>query len=156
MDIRRFEVGDERALFAVYHSAVHRVAARDYSAEQVQAWAPADLDPELWQQRMQAIQPFVVQEADQLIGYADLQPSGYIDHFFVSGHHQRRGVGALLMSHLHEQAARLQLQALTADVSRTAEPFFMRYGFAVVERRQPVRRGVVIPNAFMRKVLSAH
>jgi putative acetyltransferase len=48
----------------------------------------------------------------------------------------------------------LGIHQLTSDVSRTAEPFFARYGFAVVERRLPEHRGVVIPNAFMQKELS--
>ena len=39
---------------------------------------------------------------------------------------------------------------LTSDVSRTAQPLFERFGFTVVEERQPELRGVVIPNAFMR------
>ena len=44
---------------------------------------------------------------------------------------------------------------LFADVSLTAEPFFVRWGF-VVEARQPVERsGVVLANARMGKVLAA-
>ena len=45
------------------------------------------------------------------------------------------------------------LAELTSDVSRTAQGFYERFGFRVVERRMPMRRGVVIPNARMRLVL---
>jgi putative acetyltransferase len=42
---------------------------------------------------------------------------------------------------------------LTSDVSRTAEPFFARYGFSVVARQEPVVLGVVLQNAAMKKAL---
>lgn len=153
MNIRRFKIGDEPALFGIYHSAIHMVASQHYSHEQVMAWAPDKLDADLWRDRMRGIDPFVVEADGEPIGYADVQANGYIDHFFVSGRHQRLGIGAMLMQRIHDEAALLGVHELTADVSRTAEPFFARYGFTVVERRQPERRGVVIPNALMRKNL---
>lgn len=153
MNIRRFRIGDESALFGIYHSAVHRVASQHYTREQVLAWAPDDLDPELWRSHMREIEPFVVEAGDEPVGYADVQPSGYIDHFFVSGRHQRLGIGAMLMRRIHEEAAALGIGELTSHVSRAAEPFFARYGFTVEERRHPEIRGVVIPNALMRKAL---
>ncbi len=147
--------GDEAALFRVHHSAIHQIARRDYTPEQLDAWAPDNLDPELWARHMQSIQPFVAEEHAEAVGYADVQSSGYIDHFFVSGFRPRQGIGARLMERIHAEAAALGLTELTADVSRTAQPFFERHGFHVVEQRVPVVRGVVVPNAFMRKVLSA-
>jgi putative acetyltransferase len=153
MHIRRFAVGDEFALFRVFFSAIHEIASRDYTQEQVNAWAPADLDQELWCDRMRGINPFVVELHGEIVGYADVQENGYIDHFFVSGRHPRQGIGTLLMDRIHLEAETLGLRKLTSDVSRTAQPFFMRHGFQVVELRKPVLRGVTIPNAAMRKAL---
>jgi putative acetyltransferase len=103
---------------------------------------------------MRGIDPYVVEVNGQIIAYADLQTDGYIDHFFVSGEHAREGAGRLLMSVIHESADTRNLKVLTSDVSRTAQPFFERFGFVVVERRQPQIRGVAVPNALMRKILS--
>jgi putative acetyltransferase len=143
-------VGEEGALFEVYYSAIHLVARRDYSPEQIQAWAPRDLDQGLWATRIRGINPFVAELAGEPVGYADIQADGYIDHFFVSGHHGRRGIGTALMNHLLDEARAASLTELRSDVSRTAQPFFERFGFTVVEERQPELRGVVIPNALMR------
>lgn len=151
--IRPFQVGDEPALYRVHHGAIHRVAARDYTPEQIQAWAPARPDPGPWAIKMRHLQPFVAEVDGVVAGYADLQPSGYIDHFFVSADFPRRGVGRMLMERIHEEAARRAIGELTADVSKTAEPFFARFGFEIVELRYPVRSGVTIPNALMRKRL---
>jgi len=57
------------------------------------------------------------------------------------------------MNRIHEEARLLGLKELTSDVSKTAEPFFIRQGFQVVERKSPVLRGIVLQNAFMRKNL---
>ncbi|MDM0012173.1 GNAT family N-acetyltransferase [Variovorax sp. J22P168] len=153
MRIRRFRTGDEAALFRVYFTAIHEVACRDYAPEQIDAWAPANLDPDLWAERVRRIDPFVAESGGEIVGYADVQRNGYIDHFFVSGTHARQGIGTLLMNRLHRQARELRLATLTSDVSRTAEPFFARHGFRVVERRFPVVRGVTIPNALMSRQL---
>lgn len=150
--IRRYRLGEERALFDIYYSAIHLVAHGDYSEEQVQAWAPHNLDREMWAERMQGINPFVAELNGQVVGYADLQADGYIDHFFVSGRCPRRGIGTALMNHLFNEAQSCSLMELTSDVSRTAQPFYERFGFSVVEQRQPILRGVVIPNAFMRRL----
>jgi len=186
MRIRRFRLGDESALFQVFYSAIHLVAAREYTSEQIEAWAPADLDQDVWGERMRGIRPFVVElsgivsaaKAEDrrssspyaegtstmveglpdaasgqtiIVGYADVQANGYIDHFYVSGHHPRQGIGNALMARIHEEAARLGLTELTSDVSRSAQPFYAHHGFEIVELRYPERRGVVIPNALMRK-----
>jgi putative acetyltransferase len=152
--VRRFRLGDAHALWRVFHSAIHLIAARDYTSDQIRAWAPEDIDPTLWRQRMEAINPFVVERDGQIVGYADLQPTGYIDHFFVSGCHPRQGIGGLLMATLHNEARDHEVGELTSDVSLTAQPFFARHGFVVVEHRTPLQRGVVVPNARMRKTLS--
>jgi len=59
----------------------------------------------------------------------------------------------MLMERVYQEARSLGLTELTSDVSKTAEPFFLRHGFQVVERRFPVRRGVTLENALMRKKL---
>jgi putative acetyltransferase len=105
----------------------------------------------LWENRIRGINPFVAELNGEVVGYADLQANGYIDHFFVSGIHTRKGIGSLLMEHLLGEAKALGLSELTSDVSRTAQPLYEKFGFVVVEQRRPERRGVVIPNALMRR-----
>jgi putative acetyltransferase len=151
MDIRAFRIGDEAALHKVFLSAIHHLACKDYTPEQIEAWAPASLDPGVWIDRMRGIAPFVVQCEGSIVAYADLQPDGYMDHFFVSALVARTGVGTLLMDHIHAVALVRSITTLTSDVSRTAQPFFAKFGFAVIEHRKPVIRGVVVPNALMRK-----
>jgi putative acetyltransferase len=153
MHIRRFQPSEELALFEVYYSAIHLIARNDYSEEQLNAWAPSDLDRELWVNCINRINPFVAEIDGKPVGYADIQQNGYIDHFFVSGHHSRQGIGKALMQVIHSEAKRLNITELTSNVSQTAQPFFERFGFVVVERKKSVIRGVELRNASMRKEL---
>jgi putative acetyltransferase len=153
MHIRRFMAGEEASLFEIYFSAIHLIACRDYTAEQINAWAPSNVDSTLWQSRMRGINPFVAELDGKPVGYADVQPSGYVDHFFVHGRFPRQGIGKALMNAIHNEAHGSLIKVLTSDVSRTAQPFFIHCGFEVVEQRSPIIRGVEVPNALLRKVL---
>jgi len=153
MRIRDFREGDELALHRVFFSSIHEVACHDYSSEQIAAWAPAEIDEALWLERMWGIQPFVVEDGGEIVAYADLQSRGYIDHFFVSGGHQRRGAARLLMERIHARAAELALSELSSHVSKTAQPFFAHFGFRIVEQRSALIRGIELPNALMHKNL---
>jgi putative acetyltransferase len=151
--IRRYEPGEEPALFDVYFTAIHLVAIHDYTDEQIHAWAPRDMDAALWKNKMREINPFVAELRGEPVGYADVQSNGYIDHFFVSGKYPRRGIGSLLMERIFAHAISSGVRSLTSYVSRTAQPFFARFEFIVVEQRSPEVRGVVIPNALMSRRL---
>lgn len=154
MHIRPFRAGEEPALRAVFLSAVHGIASRDYTREQIEAWARSTSDPRAWARRIQEIRPFVVEQQGEILAYADVQANGYIDQFYVSAQRARQGVGSLLMAHLHAVAATHSIAALSSNVSRTAQPFFEQFGFTVMEHRLPIVQGLVIPNALMRKDLA--
>lgn len=151
--LRDFQPGDAPALRAVFESAIHGTARHDYSQLQVDTWASRDHDPTAWAARMQGIAPFVALVDDTIVGYADVQASGYIDHFYVAATAGGRGVGGALMRRILARAHELGLPELTSHVSITAQPFFAHFGFEVVEHRVVDVRGVEMRNAAMRRTL---
>jgi len=102
---------------------------------------------------MQGLVPFVALAGGRVVGYADLQASGFIDHFYVAAEAGGQGVGGRLMHRILAQAAALGLAQLTSDVSLTAQPFFAHFGFEIVAHRGVDVRGVELRNAAMRKLL---
>ena len=155
MFIRNYRIGEEMALHDVFYSSVHQLGKNHYTAEQLAAWAPGSCDQEVWVRRIGHTLPFVAEISRQIVGYADLQVNGYIDHFFVAGSYSRRGVGTALMEHIHSLARERGIFELTSDVSLSAEQFFARHGFSVIERQTPVIGGVTLANSRMRKKLDA-
>lgn len=153
--VRDFRIGDEGRLHCVFHSAVREIACRDYSPEQVAAWAPEEWDVEAWSARVRGMKPFVVEVEGEIVGYGDVQDDGYMDHFFVAAAWTRRGIGAMLMRRIHLRASELGLGRLWSDVSRTAQPFFFHFGFRIVQETEAIIRGVALPNARMEKRLES-
>ncbi len=149
--IRKLQPGDEPALWRVFYSAVHGTASAHYRPEQLAVWAPDNADPAAWEKRVRSIEPFVAEREGTIIGYADLQPSGYIDHFFVAAEAGRQGVGSQLMVRIHEQAIDFGIDELYSHVSITARPFFEHWGFTVEVEQTVELRGIELTNYVMRK-----
>lgn len=144
--IRRMKPGEEASLVAIFREAVRRINRHDYSAEQIDAWAPYDLDIAAACQRIQCNQPFVAEYEGQVCAYADLQPDGYIDQFFCHPDYLGRGIATQLFSHLKRVADERGITTLYANVSKTARPFFERIGFSVLEEQRVELRGQVLTN----------
>lgn len=153
--VQNFIPGEAAELWHVFMSSVHELAGCFYTEAQINAWAPPIAHDEcLWADRIAALRSFVITVADRVAGYADLQESGYIDHFFVAAECSRKGVGSALMQCIHDTANQRQMAGLSADASLAAEAFFLRHGFAVMQRRSVVINGVSMPNAHMVKRLA--
>jgi len=153
--IRKYRPGEEVELWRLFFETIRTVNRQDYSDEQVRAWAPDAYDAERWQQRIAGIDPYVCQVGDTIVGYADLQPSGLVDHFYVHREWQRRGVGSRLFSTLENQALDQGLNEMFAHVSITAKPFFESRGFEIVKQQTVDIDGVKMSNWLMRRALQS-
>lgn len=149
LTLRRFEPGEEYALWKIYHSAVHETASSHYGERQLAAWAPDEYEPERWETRIRSLRPIVAVDAHGPVGFADVQPDGYIDMFFVAGGAARRGVGSALMRALEDEAATAGITRLFAHVSLNAQPFFARHGFELEAEQDIDVEGVFLRNARM-------
>lgn len=149
--VRAYRSGDAPALRRVFHSSVHVLARRDYDEAQRRAWAPDEYDEAQWLATMERLQPWVVEDGGVIVAYADLQPDGYIDHFFVAGSAGGRGIAGRLMTHLLRQAQARDIGEQYAHVSLSAQPLFARFGFVLEAEREVLTRGVTMRNALMRR-----
>ncbi|GAB7227609.1 GNAT family N-acetyltransferase [Vibrio rotiferianus] len=154
LEIRRFESGDEETLRTLFYYTVRKICINDYTDAQVSAWAPNIYVAEDWNKKIALLNPFIVLLDGQVVGYADLQPDGYVDHFFCHWQHQGKGVGTALMQQLIAEGARNFNHRLYANVSLTAKPFFERHGFIVAKQQSVDIRGQTLTNFLMEKELN--
>jgi putative acetyltransferase len=156
MLIRPCIPGEELILLDLFRSSVRGLASRDYRPEQIEAWSPAVVTQEMraqWCERIRSNQPCVAVVDREAAGFAEVQPSGCINQFFVAAPVSGKGIASALMARLHGVASARGTARLFSHVSLTAQPFFARRGFGVVEERLPVVRGVSLRNAVMTKDL---
>nr|WP_252306605.1 GNAT family N-acetyltransferase [Vibrio splendidus] len=140
-------------MWEIFFHTVRNVNVRDYSQQQVEAWAPSSFDFALWQKRMNGLQPFVAELDGCVVGYTDLQPSGLIDHFFCHHEYQGKGVGKALMEHVFTVGRVRGISRYFSEVSITARPFYEHLGFKVVNEQEVEMRGVKLTNYVMEKVV---
>lgn len=153
LHVRALRRGDEYALRKVFYSSVHELACKHYTPAQLAAWAPEAYEVGTWAEKIRSNPPFIVDASGAVAGFAVLLEDGTIEQFFVASAMAGQGVARMLMTHIHQQAARRGLAELQADVSLTAEPFFLMSGFEVERRQQVVIGSMTLANARMGKRL---
>jgi len=153
MKIRRYNLGEEQALWSLLYETVHRVNCKDYSSAQLDAWAPSQIDLTKWKERLSQTNPFVVEENGALIGFAELEENGHIDCFYCAHDWQGKGVGTALLQTIEHEAAKRGLSRLFAEASITAKSFFERHGFLVEVEQSVALRGEPFTNFVVSKIL---
>ena len=148
MTIRRYRSEDCRRLTELFYDTVHSVNARDYAPEQLDAWAIGQPDLEAWDRSLHAHESFVAEENGVIIGFGDIDQSGYLDRLFVDKDHQGRGVATALCDALE---AAVRAEHYTTHASITARPFFEKRGYHVVRQQRVERQGVFLTNFVMEK-----
>ena len=153
MEIRRYNRGEESALWNVYFAATHESIARDYHADLIDRWAPLNQDMSQWAARLGRKNPFVAVVDEEIVGMAEVEPDGFIDFFYVHPGWQNRGIGKALLATLESEVAKSGVNLMSADVSITARAFFLSRGFRIIETKTNVILGHPAPNFRMQKRL---
>ncbi len=147
MFIRPYQPSDCRETAELVYNTIHAVNIRDYSQEQVDAWAPGGTDLEQWNRSFQGRCCAVAVEDGVVVGFGDIDETGYLDRLFVHKDYQGRGAATAILRRL-EQAVPGEI---VSHVSITARPFFEKRGFRVIQEQQVERRGVLLTNYIMKK-----
>ncbi len=153
MVIRDIQASDLAEVARLFYETVHHINAQDYSPEQLKAWAPEIYDQAYWQERFQQYQVYIAEEQGQVVGFAEFEPTGHIDCFYVHHQWQRCGVGSQLITQIEADARKQNLARLFADVSITARPFFEHHGFSVEREQERLYRDVLFQQFLMSKQL---
>lgn len=141
MNIRRYTKGEEQALWSLLYNTVHKVNSKDYTASQLEAWAPPQQDMRKWSERLSQTRPFVAEVNNRLLGFAELEDNGHIDCFYCAHDWQGKGVGSALLQAIEHEAGELGISRLFTDASITARGFFEHKGFTVDRKQTVLLRG---------------
>lgn len=138
MELRRYRPADCPALAALFYDTVHTVCRRSYTAAQCAAWDRSFRVHVTW----------VAQADGQIVGFGDIDPTGYLDRLYVHRDFQRQGIASALCDALE---AAVPARPVVTHASLTARPFFEARGYRVVRRQEVMRAGVLLANFVMEK-----
>jgi GNAT superfamily N-acetyltransferase len=152
LKIRDVRADDAGAIIEIFRSSVRNIARRDYTQEQVLAWAPDEIDIAGWE-GYATRRAFIAEDEKGPAGFADLEDDGHVEMMYVHPRYQGKGVASALLSHLESVARSLGVQELYTEASITARLFFERRGFQLVEQQLVSTRGQNFINFRMKKLL---
>ena len=163
MEIRPYKTEDIQEIAELFYQTVHTVNAADYTDEQLDAWADGNIDLAAWDRSFQAHMTLVAvvtpSEAEdkkvvqeQIAGFADMDSTGYLDRLYVHRDFQRCGIASALCDRLEEA---VDAEQFTTHASITAKPFFEKRGYRVIREQQVERKGILLTNYVMGKILKA-
>lgn len=147
MIIRKYQPTDCRELTELFYNTVHIVNAQDYTEEQLDVWATGQIDLEQWNQSLQRHYSIVAIDDKIIVGFGDIDETGYLDRLYVHADYQGKGIATKICNQL-EQA--VQGNVVT-HASITARPFFEKRGYRAVKKQQVERQGIFLTNYVMVK-----
>ena len=147
MTLRPYRPSDLGEILELFYETVHTVNAKDYAPGQLDAWADGAPDREEWGRTLLEHTAFVAVEGGKIVGFGDMDASGFLDRLYVHKDYQRRGIASALCGVLEGAAA----ECVATHASITARPFFEKRGYRVIRERRAVRHGVSMTNYRMEK-----
>jgi len=138
---------DCEVLAELFYNTVHTVNAKDYTKEQLDVWAPGAVDLEKWNQSFTEHYTLVAVDGKMIIGFGDIDKTGYLDRLYVHSDYQGKGIATAICEQLEQT---VQGNIIT-HASITARPFFEKRGYKVVKEQQVERQGVFLTNFVMEK-----
>ena len=148
MTLRDYTKTDCAELAELFYDTVHTVNAKDYTQEQLDAWATGKVNLEAWNESFQAHHTVVAEMDGKIVGFGDMDETGYLDRLYVHKDYQRRGVATAICDALEQYS---KASEFTTYASITARPFFEKRGYTVVREQQVERRGIWLTNFVMKK-----
>lgn len=122
MVIREYRPSDCKELTELFYHTVHTVNAKDYQKEQLDAWAAGQVDLAKWDQSLQKHYSVIAVDDGIIVGFGDIEATGYLNRLFVHSDYQRKGIAATICARL-EKAVQGKI---VTHASITARPFLKK------------------------------
>lgn len=148
MELRRYQESDCKELTELFYNTVHTINAGDYTKEQLDVWATGTVDLEKWNQSLREHYSIVAVEDNVIVGFGDIDKTGYLDRLYVHKNHQREGVASAICNELERSIGQ---GTVTTHASITARAFFENRGYRVVRQQEVIRNGIALTNFVMEK-----
>ena len=153
MNIRKYHSEDWQEVVKLFYETVHSVNSADYTEKQLDAWVPKNMNlPEL-ENRLLNNYTVVTENNGIIVGFGNVNGTGYFDCLYTHKDYQRRGVASLIADDIEKYFYNQGVQIITTDSSITAKPFFEKRGYLVLQEQRVECRGQLFTNFKMQKML---
>mgnify|MGYP001045245149 FL=1 len=148
MFIREYTSSDCKKLAELFYQTVHVVNAKDYTNKQLDVWATGYVDLKEWNKLFLEHNTLVAIENSIIVGFGDIDKSGYLDRLYVHKDYQGQGIATAICNKLEQSVKACKI---VTHASITAKPFFEKRGYRVIKEQQVIREGIALSNYVMEK-----
>ena len=148
MILREYIPKDCKTLAELFFNTIHIVNAKDYSEEQLNAWATGHIDLEQWNHSFLSHYTVVAEIDGTVVGFGDIDNTGYLDKLFVHADFQHQGIAAAICDKLEQTS---HSEKIVTHASITAKGFFEKRGYKIVAKQQVQRQGILLTNYVMER-----
>lgn len=146
--VRKYNPADCSELGELFYNTVHFINSKDYNEEQLNIWATGNINLDQWNKSFLEHFTVVAVEDNIIVGFGDIDKTGYLDRLFVHKDYQRRGIATAICNELEKGIHRTKI---TTYASITAKAFFEKRGYRVIKEQEVEREGIVLKNYLMEK-----
>lgn len=150
MIIRKYMPFDCECIAELFYNTVHTINTKDYTEKQLKVWATGKVDLEKWNRSLLERNSFVAVDGKTIVGFGDIDKTGYLDRLYVHKDKQRIGVATAIC---HELEKTIKNGKIITHASITAKPFFEKRGYKLVKEQQVERQGIYLTNYVMEKIV---
>ena len=117
------------SLIGVFRESILGSCEKEYTVRQREAWVSRG-SYRRFKELLAKFQFFLAETGEQAVGFTSISEQGYLHSLFVLPESQRKGVATALTEEAIRFALKAGAETLSAEVSKTALPFFMRLEFS--------------------------
>lgn len=151
--VRLYKPEDCKEIVELFYDTIHTVNLNDYSSAQLDAWAPKEIDMDVWDKSLSNNHTVVVEINGLIAGFGNMDNTGYFDRLFVHKDFQGQGIATTIANELEKYAKQNGIMVITTQASITAKPFFEKRGYRVIKKQSVERKGQILTNFVMGKHL---
>ena len=150
-EIFDFEYDD---VIDLIYNSVHTVCKNDYTASELNAWAPEKFNKKKFLEAMQDCFNFVAVEKGEVVGFVSAEKDGYINRLYTHRDFLNMGIASRLLLKVEHYLYDRGVYNLSLDSSVTAIGFYSKKGFSPSGVSVMKKDGVVFRNTVMKKDIS--
>ena len=144
--LRRYSSDDIDEILQLFYDTVHNINIRDYTKQQVNAWADGKADKNIRNASFAENYTIVAEKCGKIVGFGDIDSKGYLDMLYVHKDFQGQGIASKICDLLEKG-----FSEITVHASITAKGFFENRGYSVIKEQSVLRSGVFLTNFVMKK-----
>lgn len=134
----------------LFYHTIHTINRKDYSKEQVDAWADGNQNLIQWNDSFLSHHTVIAEMDKMIVGFGDIDNTGYFDRLYVHADFQHQGIATAICNALEQSR---NFSKIITYASITARGFFEKRGYRVIKEQQVRRRNILLTNYKMILIL---